>query len=187
MGICDICHMNIVLLGYMGSGKSAVGRQLAMDMGREFVDLDRLIEEQTGRSISEIFDQKGAVYFRKKESEILREVLHSKNTAVIALGGGTPIYGDNLKRIKDEKNGLSVYLKIAIEPLVQRLWVERHNRPLIAGISSPEALEEFVRKHLFERAYAYQQAHVQVDVSALDIEQAALVIQNIVQKEQDNI
>ena len=81
----------------MGSGKSAVGRQLAMDMGREFVDLDRLIEEQTGRSISEIFDQKGAVYFRKKESEILREVLHSKNTAVIALGGGTPIYGDNLK------------------------------------------------------------------------------------------
>jgi len=103
---------------------------------------------------------------------------------VIALGGGTPIYGDNLKWIKDKKNTLSVYLKIAIEPLVQRLWAERHNRPLIAGISSLEALEEFVRKHLFERAYVYQQADLQVDVSDLSLEQAALVVQNIFQKEQ---
>jgi len=176
--------MNIVLLGYMCSGKSAVGRQLAIGMGREFVDLDLLIEEQLGQSISEIFDLKGAVYFRKKESEILREVLNSKNGAVIALGGGTPIYGDNLKWIKDKKNTLSVYLKIAIEPLVQRLWVERHNRPLIAGISSLEALEEFVRKHLFERAFVYQQADVQIDVSDLSVEQAALAVQNIFQKEQ---
>lgn len=170
----------------MGSGKSAIGGRLANLMGLEFIDLDLLIEQQIGKSISEIFDQKGAVYFRKKETEILKQVLNSKNSAVIALGGGTPVYGDNLKWINDSKSCLSVYLKISVKPLVQRLWSERLKRPLIAGLATPEELEEFIRKHLFERAFVYQQAHCQIDVSDMDLEQAALAVQDAVQKGLDS-
>ena len=184
--ICDICLMNIVLLGYMGSGKSAVGGRLANLMGLEFIDLDLLIEQKIGKSISEIFDQKGAVYFRKKETEILKEVLNFKHSAVIALGGGTPVYGDNLKWINDSNSCLSVYLKISVKPLVQRLWTERLKRPLIAGLATPAELEEFIRKHLFERAFVYQQAHCQIDVSDMDLEQAALAVQDAVQKGLDS-
>lgn len=170
----------------MGSGKSAVGGRLANLMGLEFIDLDLLIEQKIGKSISEIFDQKGAVYFRKKETEILKQVLNSKNSAVIALGGGTPVYGDNLKWINNSNSCLSVYLKISVKPLVQRLWTERLKRPLIAGLATPEELEEFIRKHLFERAFVYQQAHCQIDVSEMDLEQAALAVQDAVQKGLDS-
>lgn len=165
---CDICLMNIVLMGYMGSGKSAVGQHLAALLNRKFVDLDVLIEQQLGLSISEIFEQKGAVYFRKKESEFLQETLTVNREAVIALGGGTPLYGDNLKWINDAALNVSVYLKISVDPLVRRLWEERHHRPIIAHMSSPEMLEEFIRKHLFERTFAYQQAQLIYEVHDLD-------------------
>lgn len=169
----DICLMNLVLMGYMGSGKSAVGRQIAVLLQRPFIDLDLLIEQRMGLSITEIFEQKGAVFFRKREAEILSEVINTHSDAVIALGGGTPIYGNNLNVINDTTKNYSVYLKIAIEPLIKRLWIERQNRPLIADIKTPEALEEFVRKHLFERTYTYQKAHKVFEVDALDIDKVA--------------
>ena len=168
--------MNIVLMGYMGSGKSALGYRIAVMLQREFIDLDELIEQRLELSISQIFEQKGAVYFRKRESEILREVLNAHSDAVIALGGGTPIYGDNLNWINNPALNISVYLKISIQLLVKRLWNERNHRPIIADLSAPEALEEFVRKHLFERTFAYQQAHLVYDVSDLDLDSAALGI-----------
>jgi shikimate kinase len=179
---CDICSMNLVIMGYMGSGKSAVGRRLAELLQREFIDLDALIEQRLESTISEIFDQKGAVYFRKYESEILREICGRPGNVVIALGGGTPIYGDNLKWINDSDFNLSIYLKISIQPLVKRLWPERHHRPIIASLGTPEALEDFVRKHLFERTFAYMQAQLVFDVSALDLDSVAKEILNAVQK-----
>jgi shikimate kinase len=178
---CDICSMNIVLMGYMGSGKTAVGRRLAALLQREFIDLDALIEQRLESTISEIFEQKGVVYFRKYESEILREICGRQGNAVIALGGGTPIYGDNLKWINDSDFNLSIYLKISIQPLVKRLWPKRHHRPIIASLSTPEALEEFVRKHLFERTFAYMQAQLVVDVSDLNVDSVANEILNAVQ------
>jgi shikimate kinase len=161
--------MNLVLMGYMGSGKSAVGQCLGAHLHRDFIDLDHRIEEMEGLTISEIFEKKGAVYFRKRESEILRQTLNDSKYSVIALGGGTPIYGDNLKWINDLKLNFSVYLKIDVKPLVSRLWHERKHRPIIADVSSPEDLEEFVRKHLFERAFIYQQAHLVYEVADLDV------------------
>jgi len=161
--------MNLVLMGYMGSGKSAVGQCLGAYLHRDFIDLDQRIEEMEGLTISEIFEKKGVVYFRKRESEILRQTLHDSKCSVIALGGGTPIYGDNLKWINDAKLNFSVYLKIAVESLVSRLWQERSHRPIIAEVPSPEDLEEFVRKHLFERAFIYQQAHLVYEVADSDV------------------
>lgn len=160
-------------MGYMGSGKSAIGQCIASLMQREFVDLDKVIEQSVGLSIPEIFEQKGAIYFRKRESEILRQLMSSSSESIIALGGGTPIYGDNLTLINDPVKNFSVYLKISIEPLVQRLWSDRHHRPIIAGINSIEDLEDFVRKHLFERTFVYQQADLVFDVSEMALEPAA--------------
>lgn len=165
--------MNIVLLGYMGSGKSSIGSCVANLLNREFIDLDVRIEQHLGMPISEIFNHKGAVYFRKQESKILDEVLNAKNSCVIALGGGTPIYGSNLKSINNPDKNFSIYLKMGVEPLVRRLWLAREQRPLIAEIKTPELLEEFVRKHLFERTHVYQQAHGQIEVSNLDLHSAA--------------
>ncbi len=173
LSFCDICDMNLVLMGYMGSGKTAIGQQLAGLLKREFIDLDALIESQEGLSIKEIFKQKGAVYFRKRESAVLREVMDGHSDLVIALGGGTPIYGDNLKWINNSEINHSIYLKVSLASLVERLWHERHDRPIIAALETPQELEEFVRKHLFERIFTYQQAHTVFDASDMTVLSAA--------------
>lgn len=173
LSFCDICGMNLVLMGYMGSGKTAIGQQLAGLLQREFIDLDALIESQEGLSIKEIFKQKGAVYFRKRESALLRGVIDDSRDSVIALGGGTPIYGDNLKWINNSDLNHSIYLKVSLRSLVERLWNERHDRPIIAAIETPQELEEFVGKHLFERTFTYQQAHTVFDASDMSVLSAA--------------
>ncbi len=157
----------------MGSGKTAIGQQLAGLLKREFIDLDALIESQEGLSIKEIFKQKGAVYFRKRESAVLREVMDAHSDLVIALGGGTPIYGDNLKWINNSEINHSIYLKVSLASLVERLWHERHDRPIIAALETPQELEEFVRKHLFERNFTYQRAHTVFDASDMTVLSAA--------------
>lgn len=157
----------------MGSGKTAIGQQLAGLLQREFIDLDALIESQEGLSIKEIFKQKGAVYFRKCESALLRGVIDDSRDSVIALGGGTPIYGDNLKWINNSDLNHSIYLKVSLRSLLERLWHERHDRPIIAAIETPQELEEFVRKHLFERTFTYQQAHTVFDASDMSVLSAA--------------
>ncbi len=149
--------MNIFLMGYMGSGKSNVGRELALILGYNLVDFDTYIESNEGRTISEIFEVKGEIYFRKKESEYLKQLIASKTeNTVIALGGGTPCYGTNLEQIKNT-GSLILYLNTSVQELTARLWTERSKRPLIQGQESKENLEVFIRKHLFERAFYYNQ------------------------------
>jgi shikimate kinase len=80
------------LLGYMGSGKSTVGKELARILSVPFVDLDSEIEKSENKSVSQIFDERGAIYFRKKEKLVLEEVLSSEKNTVLSLGGGTPCY-----------------------------------------------------------------------------------------------
>ena len=170
--------MKIVLLGYMSSGKSSAGKLLARQLQYKFIDLDQYISEQTQMSISNIFAKKGELFFRKLEHKCLKEVLNrSKDEQIIiALGGGTPCYYNNMDIINEKDNVTSIYLKVNIENLFNRLWREKENRPLIAHYSDKEGLEEFIRKHLFERQFYYLQAKHNIEVSELNIEEVAETI-----------
>ncbi len=150
--------MNLVLMGYMGSGKSLIGRDLAKKMKLEYLDLDDYIENQEKKIISKIFEDHGEIYFRKKESEYLNKVLDAKNNSIIALGGGTPCFAGNLELIKQKQETTSIYLNASLEELTKRLFRERDKRPLIAHLDQKEDLNDFIRKHLFERSFYYNQA-----------------------------
>ncbi len=150
--------MKIVLLGYMGSGKSVVGRALAEKLQLVFLDLDDEIKVQEGRDIPEIFKTLGEIYFRRKETEVLQSLLNSDKDFVLSLGGGTPCYGKNLQLIKNSGETTLIYLKTSLEELKKRLWREKGTRPLIQDLGSPEVLEDFIRKHLFERNFYYNQS-----------------------------
>lgn len=151
--------MIIVLMGYMASGKSSIGRLLAEKMNYKFQDLDDVIEEVEGLKISSIFESKGEIYFRKIESEQLIQTLKSSSNLVLSLGGGTPCYGTNLSTIIKHPETESFYLKASIPTLIDRLKNEKQKRPLIAHIESKEELTEFIGKHLFERNQCYDQAN----------------------------
>jgi shikimate kinase len=150
--------MKIILLGYMGSGKSAVGNALLRKSGLPFKDLDEEISRREKRSITEIFKSSGEIYFRKKESEVLEELVNSKEDFVLSLGGGTPCYGKNLQLLQQNTETALIYLKTNLDELTNRLFAEREKRPLIAHLDSRELLEDFIRKHLFERTYYYNQS-----------------------------
>ena len=145
-------------MGYMGSGKSLIGRSLANAYDLKYLDLDDFIETKEKKSISKIFEDNGEIYFRKKESECLKEVLETKKKHVISLGGGTPCFANNMEVINSYKDVKSVYLNTSVDELTDRLFKERNKRPLIAHITEKEALNDFIRKHLFERSFYYNQA-----------------------------
>lgn len=150
--------MKIILLGYMGSGKTVVGRALSGTIGLPFLDLDEQISAKEEKSISEIFETKGEIYFRKREAEVLQDLMQLPEDFILALGGGTPCYGNNLALLKDQKEVILVYLKTSLQELLKRLSGEREQRPLISHLNSAELLEDFIRKHLFERTYYYNQS-----------------------------
>lgn len=163
--------MKIVLIGYMGSGKSSVGEKLADVLGMPFKDIDTEIEEQVGVPLPRIFSEKGEIYFRKIENEILKKILFQPENFVLATGGGTPCYGDSMNFITDQKDVISIYLKIPLSILVSRLFLEKENRPLLAHLKTEEDLNDFIRKHLFERAYYYNQANVIIENDSENIEE----------------
>jgi shikimate kinase len=148
--------MKIVLLGYMASGKSSIGKKLAKSLGMNFIDLDDYIIEQEKMSITNIFKNKGEIYFRNIEHQYLKEILSQDKDFILSLGGGTPCYGKNMEEINKE-GVLSVYLKGSIATLVQRLIKKKSKRPLIASLDNDQ-IPEFVAKHLFERRFFYEQA-----------------------------
>lgn len=156
--------MNIYLLGYMGSGKSTVGKQLAAQIGYDFIDFDAYICDKEQMTIPEIFEKKGEIYFRKAESKYLETLLDSvQGKLVVALGGGTPCYGNAMDLLKKSENQ-TIYLNLPFKVLANRLWTERTTRPLVASIDTYEALEDFVRKHLFERGFYYNQAQTVIKI-----------------------
>jgi shikimate kinase len=125
--------MKIVLVGYMASGKSSVGKVLANNFGYKFVDLDDYIENKEDLTITKIFAQKGEIYFRLKEIEYLKEILCSEEKIILSVGGGTPCYGENMKLINEVAT--AVYLKASIKTLLDRLNKEKKKRPLVADLS----------------------------------------------------
>lgn len=156
--------MKIFLAGYMGSGKSFIGKKLASELNYSYVDLDEQIEIIEGSDVNSIFDEKGELYFRKLESKILQDVLEDNSNMVISLGGGTPCYGNNFEIISQWENSVRIYLKASVAQLTERLFYEKIHRPVISHLETREQLEEFIRKHLFERAYYYNQSDIVIDV-----------------------
>jgi shikimate kinase len=149
--------MQIVLLGYMASGKSTIGKLLSLHTKFPFLDLDEYISKKEKLSIPEIFAQKGEIYFRKKEHDYLKEVLENKQNIIISLGGGTPCYANNMDFIQ-QKNSLSIYLKASILTLTERIMKHKESRPLVSFLAD-EQVPEFIAKHLFERRFFYEQAN----------------------------
>jgi shikimate kinase len=149
----------------MGSGKSTAGKKLASLMGWTFTDLDKSIEEFTGKSIPEIFEQNGEKYFRKIELELLRNIKAHTNT-VISTGGGAPCYDDNMNFMLE--TGLTIYLKLTPLQLRSRLAGSNDDRPLIKGLG-PEELLSYIEKKLSEREEVYSRSEMIVDGFDLDI------------------
>ena len=147
--------MRIFLIGFMGCGKTTLGKKLAKNLNYNFIDLDNYIEKTTNKTITEIFENKGEKKFRIVEKESLMEVC-KKDNLVIATGGGTPCFFDNMQKILD--SGKAIYLKMEIEDLLERLEAKKSQRPLIENNSAKE-LENFIRNKLSEREYFYKKSN----------------------------
>lgn len=154
----------IILVGYMGSGKTTVGRQLAMALGLSFYDLDWYIEMRYHRTVAQIFAERGEEGFREIERNMLHEVAEFEDI-VLSCGGGTPCFYDNM----DYMNSLgdTVYLQATPEVLSMHLKMGKVERPLIKG-KSEEELIQYIKESLKTREPFYSKAKHTLDVSLLD-------------------
>jgi Shikimate kinase len=153
--------MKITLIGYMGSGKTTIGKTLSKKLNLDFYDLDTLVIEKKNDSICNIFKEKGEFYFRNREHFILKKILKQKNKYVLSVGGGTPCFYNNIYLLNKYSN--TFYLKADSYTLFQRLLSEKNTRPLISHLSKNE-LFQFIIKHLFRRAYFYEKSLKKVNV-----------------------
>jgi shikimate kinase len=145
----------IILVGYMGSGKTEIGKLVSKNTAIPFCDLDDLIENQLSKSVNQIFSERGEVFFRKKEHEIFNAKMNTNESFILSLGGGTPCYANNHLLLQAD-NVDSIYLKASIGTLAERLKANRVNRPLLKDLSD-SALTEYIAKHLFDRSFYYNQ------------------------------
>ena len=145
----------IFLIGMMGYGKTFWTKKIAKWIKSAGYDLDDLIEMTEEKTISEIFEEDGEDYFRKLEAKILRWFTEKKKY-VLAAGGGTPCFHENMNWMK--KEGMVIWLDESVEILVQRLAAEKAHRPLIAHLSNEE-IAQFIQQKLVERHAYYQQAN----------------------------
>jgi shikimate kinase len=164
----------IILVGYMAVGKTTIAQLLSQKTDLQWIDLDKLIENETNLNISEIFDQKGEIYFRKLEHTLFKKSVESDTNLIISTGGGTPCYANNHLLLHGE-NVVSVHLKASIDTIFERLKSEKQQRPLVANESDAE-LKEFIAKHLFERSYFYNQATYTI---AVDSKSPEVIVEEI--------
>lgn len=148
------------MIGYMGSGKTSLGKELAKVLGFRFADMDKLIEEGCGKTIPEIFASEGEPYFRKCERSLLEGFGGLDGDMVIATGGGVPCFGDNMDLLNEL--GVTVYLKMSPEKLVGRLGYGRGKRPIIKDMDDGQLLR-FIGEKLPEREKYYSRAAVIAD------------------------
>ena len=145
---------HIILIGFMGSGKSTLGKILAGKLDCPFIDTDHYIEKKEGRKITDIFADDGEEYFRNLETEVLKELLESKERKVLSLGGGTPLREENQALIKE--GGYSVFLKITPQEAYNRLKGDK-KRPLLQVEDPKERIKQLltVRNPIYEMAADY--------------------------------
>lgn len=146
--------MIIFLVGFMGSGKSYVGRNLAPLLGFKHIDLDKYIEDMEGMTVKEIFEHKGEPYFRDLERKFLLD-LQPDHDIVVSTGGGAPCYFDNMYVMN--RKGLTIYLNRSKASVIERLEKGQHKRPLLTGLNRQQ-LEDFYDERLKARAPFYEKA-----------------------------
>src|SRR5258708_22683493 len=144
----------IFLIGFMGCGKTTLGRKLASRLGYEFMDLDHILEAQVGMSIAEYFSSFGEDAFRKLESDVLKQTKYPEH-AVISTGGGLPCFFDNMQWMNT--HGKTVYIKLSPKTLADRLENEKEKRPVLNGAKGKD-LVDFIEEKLTERDKFYNQA-----------------------------
>ena len=155
----------IYIIGFMGSGKTTAGKKLASLLGWKFIDLDKKIEEYTGKTITEIFSGDGEEYFREIETQLLRNLKSQTNT-IVSTGGGTTCHSDNMDFMT--RTGLTIYLKLTPGELQIRLSGSERGRPLIKDLE-PIALQIFIEKKLAERERWYDRSDITFEGMDLDI------------------
>jgi len=165
--------MRIYLIGYMGSGKSTLGKKLARHAGLQFIDMDRYIEKRNCKTIPQIFAEEGESEFRKKERKALEE-LSAFSDVVIATGGGAPCFFDNIDLMN--RTGKTIYLDIDPKILANRLLKSKTERPLIKG-KSKEELVAFIDETLQKRNEFYTQAHFQITRPEMSLDEVMEMIQ----------
>jgi shikimate kinase len=154
--------MKIILLGYMGVGKTSLSKKLSKKTGIPCFDLDEIIEKSENSSVASIFKDRGEVYFRKIEHQLFKDFIENKENFILSLGGGTPCYANNHLFLQNE-DVISIYLKASIQNLTERLKNKREKRPLIKDLTEDD-LQEYIAKHLFDRNYYYQKSKLSVVV-----------------------
>lgn len=164
--------MRIYLIGYMGSGKSTLGRRLSSKMGVQFVDMDHYIEERNYKTIPQIFSEEGEASFREKERKALRE-LSEFTDIIIATGGGAPCFFDNMDLMN--QTGKTIFLNIDPKILAERLIMSKTERPLIKG-KSKEELVAYIDETLKKRIFFYNQAQFQVTETDMELDEFLAMI-----------
>lgn len=159
--------MRIYLVGYMGCGKSTLGRSLAATLNLSFIDLDTFLEEKYFRTIPRIFAEEGEAAFRLKEQKVLHEVAAFDNI-VVATGGGAPCFFDNMDVMNN--SGYCIFLDVDTPSLVNRLMHARTERPIIKGKSADE-LYHFIEEMMQKRRPFYEKAHIIVKGNEIRAEQ----------------
>ncbi|MBO9565409.1 MAG: shikimate kinase [Niastella sp.] len=153
--------MRIILIGFMGSGKTHWGTQVAHRLQLPFFDLDEeVVKAENGTSVTDIFATKGEEYFRQKEKDIMEQLVDANESMVLSCGGGTPCFFNNIEYMK--KVGIVVWLNTHVDVILQRLLKEKAKRPLIKDIDD-EGLRTFIIRKLNERRMYYEQADVILD------------------------
>jgi shikimate kinase len=159
--------MKVFLLGFMGSGKTYWGRQLSQKLGIPFFDLDEQIVNAENKSINEIFEEKGEEHFRLLEKETLHIITESRDSMIMACGGGTPCYFNNIDYMNQQ--GITVWLDKPIPVLLKRLLRERSKRPLLKNLSD-EQVHAFIIRKFADRKIYYEQAEIIIDEDPVQLE-----------------
>lgn len=161
--------LKIVLVGLPGSGKTTFGKALAKQLNFTFIDLDQVIEQETGNTISQIFEQEGEGRFRELESFYLKKVLEGIEGFILSTGGGTPCFNDNMDLINEK--GVSVYLDVSLEEIIRRLGKDAFGkRPMFSGLGDGEAILK-IKNLLASRENYYLQAKIKLSGDDISTEQ----------------
>ena len=159
--------MKVFLIGFMGSGKSYWGRKLSEKLTLPFFDLDEQIESNEGKKISQIFAEEGEEYFRLLEKDTLHIISESHDSFIMATGGGTPCYFNNIEFMN--KMGTAVWINTPIELLHERLMKDKAHRPLIKNLDDAQ-LKGFIIKKFSDRKIYYEQAEIVVEENEKSLE-----------------
>jgi shikimate kinase len=168
--------MKVFLIGFMGVGKTTVGKIVANKLNYKFIDTDSEIESKSKMKISEIFVRLGENHFRKLETNLLNDIIKSENNIIISTGGGMPIFNNNIKLLKE--NGISIWLKADDKKILSNLQHDK-TRPLL----NKNKKEEIIKEMLKQRSKMYSMADYTISVDEKNIQQVVNDILGVLKKE----